>query len=194
MPAGSYSAIAFGVQGGGPVWLAVGGTNTGAITADGDTWISSSIPSAGAGTWSSIAFGNNTFVAVASGAQVWAKYASGAWTAGGTLPASTTWTSIAYGNGRFVALAQTGRIAYSLDMGTIWKSVPWCVGTSVNILSSSLTWTKISYGQGLFIAIAENTSTCAVSSDGIHWTLQTLSGSLAWRFIVTGKQIGRAHV
>jgi hypothetical protein len=186
MPAGTYASMAFGVQGGGPVWIAVGGTSTAAITADGDTWISSSIPSAGAGSWSAVAFGNNTFVAVPSGAQASVKYAAGAWSAGGVLPASTTWTSIAYGNGRFVALAATGRIAYSLDSATIWRSVPWCTGSTGSILSSSLTWKKISYGQGLFIAIAENTTTCAVSSDGINWTLKTLSGSLAWSDIVLG--------
>ena len=186
MPAGTYTSMAFGVVSGGPVWLAVGGTNNATITADGDTWVASSIPSAGAGSWSSIAFGNNSFVAVATGSQVSARYASGAWAAGGALPASTTWTGIAYGNGRFVALAETGRIAYSLNIGTTWRAVPWCTGTTGSVLSSSLTWTKIAYAQGVFIAIASGSSTCATSYDGLHWTLRTLSGSLAWSDIAFG--------
>ncbi len=186
MPAGSYTSMAFGVQGGGPVWMAVGGTNTAATTADGDTWISSPIPSAGAGSWISIAYGNNSFVAISQNAQATARYASGAWAAGGNLPASTTWVSVAYGNGRFVALAETGRIAYSLNIGTNWTAVPWCTGTSGSILSSSLTWTKISYAQGMFIALASNSSTCATSYDGANWTLRTLSNSLTWSDIAFG--------
>jgi hypothetical protein len=187
VPAGTYADITFGVQGGGPVWMAVGGAGTASITANGNTWTTTAITSLGAGTWSGVAFGNSIFVAVATGSQTTAVYTAGVWAAGGNMPTSTTWTSIAYGNGRFVALAASGAVAYSIDgAGATWTAAPSCSGATTSILSSSLTWTRVAYGQGLFIAIAQGTSTCATSPDGINWTLRTLSGSINWKGIVFG--------
>lgn len=178
LPNGSYTAITYG----GGYWVALGGTNTATRTADGNTWVSVTIPTLSAGTYSSVCYGNATFVAVSSGSNATAisTTSGNSWSVGGTLPSSTTWTSVAYGNGRFVAIASGGTsAAYSLDKGTTWASSP--AG-----LPASATWNKVTYGQGLFVAVAAGTTTCATSPDGVTWTAQTMPSSSNWKGVVFG--------
>ena len=190
---GSYASLAYG----GGYWIAVGGTASAARSTDGSTWAASGTLPTTAGTWSSIAYGNGTFIAVPTGDSITAVSGTlgSSWAQGGTtsgyaaLPASTTWTSIAYGNGRFVALAATGRIAYSVDIGASWATAPAATGTTTNTLSSSYTWTKIAYGEGLFMAIAQGTTVCATSPDGINWTAQAMPSSSNWKGLVFGNPV-----
>ncbi|CAB4125878.1 ChiC_BD domain containing protein [uncultured Caudovirales phage] len=193
IPTGTYASLAVG----GTYYVAVGGSASAARSTDGSNWTSSTIPTLGSGSWSSIAYGNSTFVAIATGSNVTAVSSnSGAsWAQGGTtsgyttMPSSTTWTSIAYGNGRFVALAVTGAVAYSLDKAASWTASPTCAGASTSILSSSYTWSKIAYGQGLFMAIAQGTTVCATSPDGINWTIQAMPSSSNWKGLVFGNPV-----
>ena len=193
IPTGTYASLTFG----GTYYVAVGGTASAARSTDGSNWTASTIPTLGAGTWSAVAYGNATFVAVATGSNVTAiSTNSGAsWATGGTttgyttMPSSTTWTSIAYGNGRFVALAVTGAVAYSLDKAASWTAAPSCAGATTSVLSSSYTWSKIAYGQGLFMAIAQGTTVCATSPDGINWTIQAMPSSSNWKGLVHGNPV-----
>ena len=173
LPASTFVSLSYGTIGSG-VYVAVGGTNAGAKSTNGSTWISTTLPTLSAGTYSSVTFGNGYFVAISTGASLATAISSNGttWTAGGNLPAGfTTGTSVAYGNGRFVAIASGGtKTAYSLNNGTTWTSYP--VG-----LPSSQTWTKIKYAQGLFVAIASSSTVCATSPDGIHWTSRAMPGS-----------------
>jgi hypothetical protein len=67
----------------------------------------------------------------------------------------------------------------SVDGGTTWVSSP--AG-----LPSSQTWTKVEYGQGLFFAVASGTNVAATSSDGITWTLRTMSANTTWNAVGFG--------
>ncbi len=162
---------ATGIAFGGGSWVVVGGTSSGASSTTGTSWVARTLPTT-TGSYSSVTYGNGTFVAIATGATTTAYSTNGnTWTAGGALPTSTTWTSVAYGNGRFVAIASSGRnVAISLDKGLTWS-------LQTPGLPSSLTWTKVAYGQGLFVAIASGTTTVATSPDGVNWTARTMPGS-----------------
>jgi len=179
LPASNMSSLAFGIISGTPIWLAVGGTASGATTNDGATWTSRTPPTTG-GTYTGVAFNGAVFVAIASGDSLSSIYNGSTWTAGGVLPTSTTWSSIAFGNGRFVAVASGGRnAAYSIDAGATWYASP--AG-----LPSSQTWTKVAYGQGLFVAVASGTAVCATSPDGVTWTERAMPSSSNWNDVVFG--------
>ncbi len=175
------TSIAYGIVGGTASYVAVGGSNVGARSAAGLTWIATTLPTLSAGTYASVAFGGDRFVAIATSGNGTAYSTNGnTWTAGGNLPSSTTWTSVAYGNGRFVAIASGGRsVAYSINGGLNWTAV-------TPGLPSSQTWTKVSYGQGLFFAVASGTSVCATSPDGINWTARAMPSSSNWINVVHG--------
>ena len=183
LPASNMSSLAFGIVSGTPIWLAVGGTASGATTNDGVTWTTKVPPTTG-GTYTGVAFNGAVFVAVASGDSLSSVYNGSTWSAGGTLPTSTTWSSIAFGNGRFVAIAQyTRNAAYSIDGGTTWVASP--AG-----LPSAEAWTSVSYGQGLFVAVGGipgySTSICATSPDGVVWTERAMPSSSNWNDVVFG--------
>ena len=107
-------------------------------------------------SWTSVAYGNGAFVAVATGPSTTAAYSTNGgqtWTAS-TLPSSQTWQSVAYGNGAFVAVA-TGpstAAAYSTNGGQTWTA---------STLPSSQDWYSVAYGNGTFVAVANGSSTAA---------------------------------
>jgi hypothetical protein len=163
------------------VYVSVGGTASAVSSTNGNTWISRTIPTLGAGLYSDVQYGNDVFVAIASGSLVTAISTNGnSWTAGGNMPSSAAWGSVVYGNGRFVAI-ETGtsstKAAISYDKGTTWIAT---------VLPASTTWSKIGYGQGLFFAIASGTTICATSPDGITWTQRAMTSSSGWRAIAFG--------
>jgi hypothetical protein len=175
------------------LYVAVGGTSgtaSAVSSTDGITWIdrSSVVTALGAGSYSSIVYGNGTFIAIQTGGIQTTYTTNGVtWTAGGNLPnlGSNNWTSLAYGNGRFVAIQGGGSastyVAYSIDKGVTWTQAPAGLG-------SSETWQKVSYGQGLFFAVASGSQVCATSPDGINWTVRTtgMPSSSNWKSIVLG--------
>jgi len=116
------------------------------------------------GTWTSIAYGNNLFVAISSGGTA-AMYSSDGitWRAS-TLPASTTWSSVAYGQGIFVAVSNTSNTtAYTIN-GSTWYSS--------NI---AITADKVVYGNGLFVALSAISTTAYWTEDALQWTQQTVT-------------------
>ena len=140
----NWSAMAHGAG----YWIAVGKSGqTGAVSTDGQTWTSLTLPSSQA--WSGIAYGNGYWVAVASGYGFAAvSKSNGAGWRTFALPSSATWTNIAYGNGIFVVTATgagTTAAAYSTNYGTTWTSAT---------LPTSANWSSITYGNGTFVAIA----------------------------------------
>ena len=174
----NYQGMAYG----GGVYVVVGGasaTGTAASSSDnGATWVTRAISALSAGSYSSVAYGAGTFVAVNTGGNVTSYSTNGVtWTLGGTLPTSTTWTSVAYGNGRFVAIAATGAHAYSIDAGLTWTTSSWGGASTGVLAAASTSWTRIRYGQGLFLAVASGGSVGATSPDGINWIIRTLPGS-----------------
>ena len=114
---GSWQSIASG----GNYFLAIPSTGTaGAKSPDGSTWTAMTLPANL--SWTSIAYGNGYWVAVASGtATCYYSTNNGTSWISATLPVNTTWTSVTYGNGVFVAVASgTTYTAYSTNFGANW--------------------------------------------------------------------------
>lgn len=106
------------------VWLqwATSGTTYAGVSTNGTNF--SAYQSGVTNQWNSMAYGNNTYVAVASGGgNTRAAYSSDGQTwAYGTGVEANAWQSVAFGNGVFVAIANSGdnRVMYSYD-GMQWN-------------------------------------------------------------------------
>jgi hypothetical protein len=163
-----------------------GGVGSGASSTDGSTWTGRSMPALGAGTYSSVAYGQGKFIAVNTGGVGTTVSTNGiVWTAGGNLPTSAAWVDVVYGNGRFVTIANGARdVAYSVDEGVTWYAAP-------GGLPSGADWKTIKYAQGLFVCVAETSDKVATSWDGIVWTEETLSASGAWHGLAHGRATGQ---
>lgn len=149
--------------------------------------------------WTSVAYGNGMFVALASNTNIAATSFDGITWTQRTLPVTAAWTGIAYGNGVFVAIAVNTAIAATTTDGITWsqRSLPvtatWtgityangsfvAVSTSRNVVVSTnglnwtsgllpffANWSSVAYGNGLFVATINGSSAYATSADGINW-------------------------
>lgn len=135
------------------VAIASGGTVNNYSFDNGATWVAgAALPSSS--TWSSIAYGNSRFVAIASGTTAAAVSTDGtSWTAV-VMPANTTWNSIAFGDDVFVAISRATNIVATSFTGT---TDSW---TQETLISTS-NWEEIAYydynGFGVFTAVGNNT-------------------------------------
>lgn len=128
--------------------------------------------------WSDVAFGNNTFVAVALGSSNAATSTSGStWTTRNMPSPSTDWTSVAYGAGKFVAVSSSGRVAYSQNNGSTWIE-----GT----IAASGKWSKIRYANGTFVIVGLQGAVAATSPDGTTWTTRVLPDGGDWNTLAYG--------
>ena len=148
-----------------------------ATSVDGLTWTQQMAPARY--SWSSIAYGNGLFVAVANGnggtTQVMTSPDGSTWTLR-TTPATQSnhnWVSITYGNGRFVAVASGGtgslnRAMYSTD------GITWVAGVTP---SDPAGLVSVTYGNGIFVAVAATSASgnlgAVTSTDGATWTART---------------------
>jgi hypothetical protein len=131
----------------------------------GAAWTASPSGMPASANWSAVAYGNGTFVAVASGSTNAAYSADGKnWTAStlGT-PVGANWVGVTYGGGIFVAVASGSKdAAYSAD-GNIWTAST--LGTP-----AAASWLGVTYGNGKFVTVASGTGgLAAYSSDGNVW-------------------------
>jgi hypothetical protein len=118
-------------------------------------------------SWTSMAYGNNYFIALPNLGQTAAGSSDGkTWTTI-TLPSSQSWSSIAYGNGYWLAIASgSSQVAVSKSGGAGWRTFS---------LPSSTTWSNITYGNGRFVAIDAGSTTAAYSTNyGSTWTTSYL--------------------
>jgi hypothetical protein len=207
MPASrAWSGLTFGKDLG--LWCAVASdSNSGAISTNGTTWTTTSLPATGPDStfnqWVDVAYGKKFFVAVANNNNLSAIGVSdGAggltWTANimDAVADSTQqdWVSIAYGNNRFVAISSQGGVAYSFD-GLDWygATMPSQDG------STAMNWKKIRYAQGVFFAVCDTggrfigdeptvgpTIFSATSPDGLNWTTRDLASNYSWAAVGFG--------
>jgi hypothetical protein len=193
---------------GGGIFVAVAGNlDAGAISTNGTTWTSTTLPDFGDSTfseWVDITYGSNKFVALSnSGNYVCVGVYNSetntiSWTPR-TMDviddsSNKSWQSIAYGNNRFVAIANTGEIGYSFD------TIEWYPATMPSQDGSTAhNWKKIRYAQGVFFAIGDTgernvgadettgpTTFAATSFDGIVWTNRELASEESWAAIGFG--------
>ena len=172
----AWFGVVYGNVDGNGIWVAVsvtgGTTRVMKSSNDGLSWGLNNTPN---DDWVDVAFGNNTFVAVAirgSGRNRAMYSTSGGSSWDGSLSVLESWQSVTFGNGKFVAVASTGaqRVAYSTDNGVSW--------TTVTV--PSLTWKSVTFGNGTFVAVADNGANPVMySTDGINWTQDTAPAS-AW--------------
>lgn len=172
---------------GGGTFVSVGGTSVaysiGYSLDDGLTW-SYSVTGAGNAPWMAIAYGDDTFIAVAQSGtnQIMTSPDGQNWTLR-TISPPALWTNIAYGDGVFVVtnpdMVAASQIAISSDKGVTWitKTAP-----------SAKSWSAIAYGNGIFVAVAADTGTVKrvmVSSDkGLTWTLEGPFTSIPWTDLI----------
>jgi hypothetical protein len=149
--------------------------------ADGITWTSRT--SAADNGWTSVAYGNGTFVAVAqsgSGNRVMTSPDGITWTSR-TSAADNDWWGVTYGNGTFVAVSTSGtgnRVMTSPD------GITWTSRTS----AADNDWRSVTYGNGIFVAVAQSGSGNRVmtSPDGITWTSRTSAADNVWYGVTYG--------
>jgi hypothetical protein len=137
-------------------------------------------------SWVGLAYGNNIFMAVASGNATASKTTNGTTWSSVTLPRSTTWTDIAFGNNYWVVIsndslpANTGSsVAISNSNGTGWR---------LSQLPSKTTWSNVAYGNGVFVAISTTNSSAAAYSlnFGKTWSLASGLPSASWSALAYG--------
>ena len=175
IPTATWRGVTYGAN----TFVAVSSSGTAIYSADGITWLNSSMPSGtGQEKYYSVAYGNGKFVAVSSSAdpnnavisstnngQTWS---AGSSSTGGAIP-DQSWNSVVYGGDKFVAVSANGsyRIMYSTS-GTSWTTI----ASPLNV-----TYRSIAYGGGKFVAIADGASDqVTYSSDGINWNILSVSG------------------
>ncbi|GEM_PF-4876961 len=142
----------------------------------GSLWVENPMPSKA--EWSSVAFGNDVFVAVSYGSSDGAVSRDGsAWSAM-KMPSAAPWSSIIYGDGTFIALSQSADAAYSHD-GSNWTAVKM---PGIN------KWCSAAYGGGVFVALSAGTN-AALSHDGSDWTSVSMPSNVRWKSITWGNNI-----
>jgi len=117
----TWTSIAYGSIG---IWVAISGdssTDTSYSLNDGDTWLPGTLPGAAA-NWTSIAWGNGRFVAIATGSARAAYSFDGIDWIESTLPAAAAWNSIKYGQGVFLVTGSSTALALSSQDGLIWTT------------------------------------------------------------------------
>lgn len=130
--------------------------------------------------WQSVAWGNNLYVAVASGGSVAASSPDGAtWTAR-TLPSSSNWKKAIWGGDRFIAMSSTTgtAAAFSVD-GTAW---------SASTLPISCAIQDVAWNGSVFCALL-TTGGALTSPDGINWTARSFPGGFSGKSITWNGEV-----
>jgi hypothetical protein len=145
--------------------------------------ISTSVVALSLGTnYTTMAHGNNYWIALASSGSVAAGSSDGSTWTSITLPSIPGWNGIAYGNGYWIIIQGGGlsnsTFAISKSNGAGWRTV-----TS----PPSNAWSHIAYGNGVFAVLASNTTSALYSTSyGTTWTAATLPSAAPWSCIVWG--------
>ena len=181
-------------------FVAVGDNRTGPgavlTSPDGITWTAREAVLA---DWTSVARGNDTFVAVSTflpalpGGSARDRVMTSpdgiTWTPR-VASANNDWRSIAWGNGTFVAVSDSDfggsindRVMTSPD-GITWTN---------RTASAESSWTSVAYGNGVFVAVAKSDPDVPVgqvmtSTDGVNWTTRTPPVTADWTSVTWGGQ------
>ena len=138
---------------------------------------------AGVNPWTSIAYGDGVFVAIAysgtnsimrstDGGQTWEAISS---------PASNQYISVAYGNGVFIAVSRNGsnRIIRSTDKGITWSEISTAEENEHR---------GIAFGNGVFVIVSYGGTNRILRSEdgGLSWTAHSTPGSANWNSVTYG--------
>ena len=146
------------------------GSSAGAYSTDnGATWTSMSLPTTA--NWTSVAYGNNRFVAVSKERNLCAYSLNGInWTLG-YLPTSNgqtqmEWNKVRYAQGLFFAVCSNFAGGTTTYAATSQFGLAWDLQT----MPSSQSWTSVAFGNpnhsGKWVAVAAGTSSTAMVQTG----------------------------
>jgi hypothetical protein len=188
LSAGYYSAVAYGAGGNASgTFIAINnGGNVTSISNNGQTWTTGgTLPSST--TWTSIAYGNNRFVALATTGAVAYTYNYGtSWVASptctgtniSTLSSTYTWTKVVYAQGLFFAISQ-GTVAATSPDGLVW---------TIRAMPSSSNWSAIAFGN------PSNVSSTVIGAQPIWAAVSSTSGTAAASIRTGPTPLGRMKV
>ena len=167
----NWISIAYG----GGYFVAITTNGLSAFSVNGSAWTSGgNLP---AGTWSSVTYTSNAFVAVASGSTAAASTVTNgaSWTSATSLTASV---AAAYGSGKLMAISSGTAAQTTPDNGQTWNSITVPAGT----------WTSVAYGSiGTWVIVGTSSSTAAYSTDGgTTWNTVNLPVSANWTSVTWG--------
>jgi hypothetical protein len=149
-----------------------GGTQGSAMySSNGTTWTLATAPR---GDWQSVAYGNGTFVAVASfttTTKVMTSTDGINWTSRTPSSTSNIWRGVTFGNGLFVAVSTSG----TANIMTSPNGINW---TAVTPPGNAAAW-AVAFGNEKFVAVSQS-GAVMTSTDGSSWTIQTSAVSNAW--------------
>ena len=120
--------------------------------------------------WSGITYGNDLFVAVASGLNATSNDGIN-WTVSDFIGG---WHDITFGNGLFIAVGEMGDISKPTD-GFNWTRIS---------SNNSYSFYRVNYCNNKFIAVGSRGS-IATSTDGDTWNIISL-GNMLWRGVTYG--------
>jgi hypothetical protein len=133
--------------------------------------------------WESVAYGNGTYIAVASSTSGVYKCMTSSdgqtWIDNTILPTSKNWSGIAYGNGVWIAVATTGagRIHYSTN---ILSSFP-LVSNSIGIVCTS-----VAYGNNTFVVVTTTSAVRIISDASPSNSTSAVGNSGVWNEVAFG--------
>jgi hypothetical protein len=123
------------------------------ITPDGINFTYSTILGLGR-NWSAVAYGNGTFLAIASGSNTAATSPDGVTWTQQTLPATANWSNLTFGNGIFTAIATgTNIVAFSSD-GITWVQ---------KVMPVTTNWKNIAFNGSVFSVISNTPGTISAT-------------------------------
>jgi hypothetical protein len=172
---GIWSRIKFGNG----LFVAVSRDGKSMRSSDGIVWIDNTVPDL---EYTGLAFGNGTWIAVASGTDTAIKSSNGLNWVEFSIGEGADWSDIVYGKGIFVAIAQGDSTsvdrAYSTDSGVTWTTGTFGGGSK-----------SITYGNNRFVAVSGGyvgASDVYISFDGINWIVGSIEPA-DWQRVVYGQ-------
>lgn len=147
------------------------------------TWTEQNVPTdAPTNRWTSITYGNGTFVAVSrTGTHRVMTSTDGITWTGHVVP-TMDWRHVMFANGTFVASGASGQLMTSTD------GISWSSRTS----GATSRLSAMTYGADQFVSLVGSSSSILTSPDGISWTLQSTGlTNLVWNAITYGGPAGQ---
>jgi hypothetical protein len=168
---GTWSDVTGGLIGTSAYFVAVasGGTAAAYSVDNGATWTATGALPAST-TWSTIAFGNNRFLAVARATTTAAYSTNGTTWTSVALPTSANWNCSAFGDDSFLIIADGGTQALTSFSG---ETGSWVDRT----LSATSTWEEVAYGNlsgiGRFAVVGATNAAMSIDLQSANHQLAT---------------------
>ena len=183
-----FSVVGFGIAWNGSIWVAVGsGTNTIATSTDGINWtgLGNIIFTGAAAGGIGIGWNGTMWVAVGAGAinTIATSIDGTTWTGRGNTIFSSEGYNVAWNGSLWCAVGSGGN-----NMATSANGITWTGsvnGTAIFSYARSITWSGNKWIAGGYNTTPGDEHNIATSTDGLNWTLSSLSGISVARAVST---------